>query len=265
MIESIGILTFIFGTIMGSFLNVVAFRLHTGRGLQGRSMCDSCGYTLAWFDLVPVASFMALGGRCRKCSTKLSYEYPTVEVITGFIFASFMIKGLALYGLTYAGGVFFFIQGLLWSLLIVILIYDFKHMIIPERIVWVFISLAFLFSFVSFQNSEVVFALPKMWDLFAGPLLSLPFLLIWFFSKGRAFGFGDVKLSLGLGWMLGLSQSIGMFFLAFWIGGIVSVILMLYQPKRFGRKTQVPFAPFLIVATFFVSLFSLSYTFFLNL
>src|SRR3989338_3567698 len=92
MITIVTILFLVLGLIIGSFLNVVIYRYNTARTLGGRSACMSCQKVLCWYELIPLISFLALGGRCKYCKTKISKQYPAVELLTGIIFASLFLK-----------------------------------------------------------------------------------------------------------------------------------------------------------------------------
>jgi len=239
---------FALGAIIGSFLNVVIYRLNTGRGLWGRSFCNSCSRTLEWVDLVPIFSFLILRARCRRCSSKISSQYVFVEVLTGVVF---VLIYLSLAHLLFTPFIFVFYYLLLLSIfstLIVILMYDFKHTIIPDICVFVFIGLSLLYLLVSNQWE------PSWVDLLAGPALFLPFWALWYFSKGTWMGFGDAKLAWGIGWFLGLMKGITAIVFAFWIGAVVALPILLITRLRgtdsgLTMKSEVPFAPFLIIAT----------------
>ena len=254
----------ILGLIVGSFLNVVILR-HRARMLGGRSACMSCGRTLRWYDLVPVFSWVALGGRCRICRASISVQYPLVEGMTGILFA---FVGVALVPLFVNHGMatlFLLLDYLaIASLLIAIAAYDLRHTIIPDE--WVY-SCAFL-ALVS-QFSLVPLQADPLSILIAGPLVAMPLYLLWFVSKGTWMGFGDVKLALGMGWLLGIQNGLLALFLAFIIGGIFSMPLLFFSSgawrtivakfipyhlwltsgKGFTMKSEVPFGPFLIMST----------------
>jgi prepilin signal peptidase PulO-like enzyme (type II secretory pathway) len=239
----ISIFAFIFGAIIGSFLNVVAYRYKTGMTMGGRSMCFSCGRTLTWKELFPIFSFIAQQGKCKKCSAKISIQYPLVEAGTGILFA------LVIYffpPLSFIQGISTFFYLLIASILVVILIYDSRHKIIPDALVYSFAFIAFLHLFL--------FA-PTLWDFLAGPILALPFYLLWLVSKGQWIGLGDAKLALGIGWTLGLSLGLSAIILAFWIGAIISVLWMFIVLKRFKKRYEIPFGPFLIIGMFIVLFF----------
>lgn len=250
MYSFIPFFVFILGTIVGSFLNVVALRYNTGLPIaRGRSQCFSCGKTLHWYELVPVFSFIFLGGKCGACKSKISLQYPLVELVTGLLFlATFLHVGLNPLIFYY----FFII-----SVLIVISIYDFKHKIIPDSLSFIFgaVTLVFsLFSFFYLHNNALL-------DVLAGPILALPFAILWLVSGGRWIGLGDAKLTVGIGFMLGLVRGISALVLAVWIGAVVSIGVIVLQrvlslsSKNLTMKSEIPFGPFLIVGTLLVFFF----------
>ncbi|MEK7081772.1 MAG: prepilin peptidase, partial [Patescibacteria group bacterium] len=186
-------------------------------------------------------SFIFLRGRCRSCRAKISWQYPLVEILTAVIFLFLFKSPLAL---------------IVWCLLIVIMIYDWRHKIIPDSLVLAFGILALAMAILNNLGSDLSLAL--LW----GPLFAAPFFLLWYFSGGKWMGLGDAKLGLGLGWLLGVA-SIDAFILAFWIGATVSLLIVGWQSwqkdqKKLTIKSEVPFAPFLFAATFLVYFFKLS-------
>ncbi len=267
----IGLISFILGTVVGSFLNVVSLRHNTGKGLSGRSFCFTCGKTLKWYELIPVLSFVIQKGKCRTCKSIISWQYPIVEVLTGVLFLGLSQKFLDFFILGAIVGVGNFygamilcaliIYAVLFGLLIAIGVYDLRHKIIPNKLVYVFISVAFIRVVgVSFINIFVlgdtfVSVLP---NLLSGPAVALPLFLVWFLSSGRAMGFGDVKLALGLGWMMSLWGALAALMISFWIGGIVGIILLSLFNKKITMKTEVPFAPFLIAGTIVAFFFNIN-------
>ncbi|HLP86802.1 MAG TPA: A24 family peptidase [Candidatus Paceibacterota bacterium] len=145
---------------------------------------------------------------------------------------------------------------LIFSLLIVISVYDLKHKIIPDKLSYSFIILSLFSIFINYSPVGHTFILPSLSNLIAGPAIALPFILIWLFSKGRLMGLGDGKLMLGIGWMLGLSSGVFAVIVAFWVGTIVSLFLIILSKRKINMKTEIPFAPFLIISTFITFLFS---------
>ena len=248
-------LGFTLGAIVGSFLNVLILRYNTGRSLGGRSACLSCGCELSWRELVPIFSFLWARGRCKHCGSSISLQYPLVEITTGVIFAAVIYKEFLTYNLQPTTYNLYVICYLLfvWSLLISVAVYDLRHKIIPNGFVWTFVA-------VSFANLLAMndFS-PPFWSFWAGPVLALPFALIWFLSGGRAMGLGDAKLALGLGWMLGLANGLTAALLSFWIGGLAGIFLLLKKGGRFTMKSEIPFAPFLVLAAFLSDFFNLDF------
>jgi prepilin signal peptidase PulO-like enzyme (type II secretory pathway) len=257
------ILAFVFifflGTVIGSFLNVVIYRFNTGRSVaKGRSICMTCSHTLSWYELIPVLSFLFQKGRCRSCASRISHQYPLVEFITGLIFALLAFYFLPLLPVSlvsYLTVMVFF--SFLFSLLIVISVYDIRHKVIPDKLVYVFAFFSFVSIFIAYTNTGPVFVTPTLYDVIAGPLFAVPFALIWLVSRGRWMGLGDAKLVLGIGWMLGISSGLAAVILSFWIGSVVSLLMMLFIGRKMTMKTEIPFAPFLILGTLIAFLFNL--------
>jgi prepilin signal peptidase PulO-like enzyme (type II secretory pathway) len=219
----------------------------------------TCNNNLRWYELIPVLSFLIQSGKCRRCASHISHQYPLVEFGTGLIFALIAYKFLPILYMSYWSYIFFVVFFVfIFSLLIVISVYDIRHKIIPDKLVIIFIVLSFLSIFINFSPVGSFFTLPTLSNLLAGPLLSLPFVLLWFFSKGRLMGLGDGKLILGIGWMLGLIAGLCAVILSFWIGTIVSLLLMGASKRKINMKTEIPFGPFLAISALITFLFNLN-------
>lgn len=239
----IQIFLFVLGTIIGSFLNVFALRWNTGLKLGGRSSCSTCNTQLKWWELLPVLSFFVLRGRCSKCGAKISWQYPIIEIWTGLVFAT--LPGINIFLL------------LTFSLYIAISIYDVRHKIIPDGMVYLSIFFAFIYRFLQTGNTSV--------DWLAGPILFCFFGAIWAISRGRAMGFGDAKLALSIGLLLGGAVSFSAIVLAFWIGaayglvtiGVSRITPLLRGSKFITMKSEVPFAPFIILGAWLAEIFRL--------
>ena len=243
------ILAFIFGTIIGSFLNVVALRFNTGVSIQGRSKCMSCGVGLTWRELVPLFSFLAQRGSCKKCKSSISWQYPLVEFMGG---ALFVLVFIMFPPVSLVAGIQTFLYIVITSVLLVICAYDIKHKIIPDVLSYIFAGL----SIVSlFFGGSALFHTPTIWALIAGPLLALPFALLWVISKGMWMGLGDAKLMLGIGWLLGINGGVNAMILAFWIAAPVSLIWLYATKGKFKPKTEIPFGPYLVLGMYLVLLF----------
>jgi len=239
------IFVFVFGIIIGSFLNVVISRYNTGIGILGRSFCPACSRKLSWAELFPVISFILQKGKCRGCVSKISFQYPVVEIITGLLFVLTYNLQSTIYNLLF----YWFVV----SISVVIVVYDLKHKIIPNGFVYAFILASF---FNLFINSNLEIGFPGWMELFSGPVLAIPFVLLWFFSRGTWMGLGDGKLVLGIGWILGFIKGVSVLLIAFWIGAIVGIVLLFLKRKTITMKSEIPFAPFLIFGFLVVFLFN---------
>ncbi len=237
---------FVLGTIIGSFLNVVVLRYNTGLSIiTGRSICFSCNKDLHWYELIPFFSFFMLGGKCLGCSSKISIQYPLIEFITGTVFTGIYLK----FGFTPLLPIYLVIA----SLLITMSVYDFKHKIIPDGMAFSFIILSFVAMCLTHPLSQIFSINPVSLDLLAGPILFAFFAFFWLISGGKWMGFGDAKLALGVGFLLGFSGGVYAIILAFWIGAGVSLILLALQKVKIAKlkltfKSEIPFAPFIILA-----------------
>jgi leader peptidase (prepilin peptidase)/N-methyltransferase len=244
---------FILGTIVGSFLNVVILRYNTGRSVNGRSGCMSCGRKLTVLDLVPVLSWIFLRGKCRQCKSKISIQYPLVEFFTGLLFLFIFISASPLFANINLTLLYFVWNAVIFSILIIIFVYDIYHKIIPDGLSYTFAVMAFLQTFILLPSLGE-FTTINWLNLFSGVIMFLPFFILWLVSAGKWIGLGDGKLALGIGWYLGFVNGISAIVIGFWIGAIFAVTLMLIGQlnerfKNITMKSEIPFAPFLILGT----------------
>jgi len=260
MILILATIFFIFGLIIGSFLNVAIYRYHTSKSFGGRSACMSCRNQLRFYELVPVFSFLFLRGRCRNCKSKISFQYILVELATGLIFSALFLKFQDLFFISNLAFITAYAYyAVMFSLLVMIATYDLKHKIIPDALSLLFGTLAFAGLFFFSGNniySGYYFHMPGLWDFLSGILIALPFAFFWLVSKGAWMGLGDAKLAVGLGWFLGLSMAISGIVVAFWVGAIVGIFLLLLS-KKYGMKSEIPFAPFLVLGAVLAFIFEL--------
>ena len=202
---------FLYGIVIGSFLNVCIYRIPLGESIaKERSHCMTCGYQLRWFDLVPLFSWLALRGKCRKCKTPISPQYPIIEAVNGVLYVLiFAVNGMNLVSCFY---------GLMASALLALSVIDFRTYEIPFGFN-VFIGvLGLIRIFTDLDNwSEYVIG------FFAVSVL-LEIILV--ASKGRAIGGGDVKLMAAAGLLVGWKLIILAFFIGCILGSVIHIIRM---------------------------------------
>lgn len=225
---------FLFGTIFGSFYNVVGSRLPRGESIiKPRSHCTNCGHELGASELIPIFSFLFLGGKCKVCKQKLSWFHPFFELTTGLLFAlAYFIFGFSIE---------FAIALTFLSMLLIIIVSDLETMIIPDEVLVVGILL--LGIEIVIQKGFVGFG----WSLLDGVLaFAIMFLLKKFgdfLFKKESMGGGDIKLMFVFGLVLGWELTLISIFFASFIGLPISCML-LYKKK----EHIIPFGPFLAIA-----------------
>tara|TARA_B100000686_G_scaffold346151_1_gene432126 strand:- start:139 stop:912 length:774 start_codon:yes stop_codon:yes gene_type:complete len=222
--------TFILGLITGSFLNLCIHRLPREESVViPRSHCPSCKNTISAKDNIPIVSYLLLKRKCRHCGQSISWVYPAVEVITAFLLTVVFLK----FGTTLQSGIY----GITISALVVITVIDLKHQIIPDCITLPGIA----FGFAAGTNFN------GFLESFSGFLLGGGlFYILALVSKG-GMGGGDIKFIAGLGALLGWQKILLVIFLAAFLGTIYSLPLLLVGKK--GRKSLIPFGPFISAAT----------------
>lgn len=204
---------------------------------------------------MPIFSFVLLKGRCRYCREKISWQYPIVEILSGLIWVGFFWKvyGLnSLNSLNFSDSLNFFYYIFILSALLIIAVYDFKWKIIPDKIVYpaIVVVLIFnLFEILKYQNIAIFFR-----SLSVAIIAFLFFFLIYYFSKGRAMGFGDAKLAFLIGLFLNPASAVIAFTLSFIIGAAFGIILLGLGKETL--KSQIAFGPFLAIGTFIAFFFS---------
>ncbi|MBU3964475.1 prepilin peptidase [Patescibacteria group bacterium] len=257
------LLIFIFGLIVGSFLNCVIYRLEKKESfLHGRSFCPNCKHSLAWYDLIPLLSFILLRRKCRYCHKSISWQYPIIETATGALFLlifNFSAQGgqaifneISIFnssamsslpnGFQFLNFVYYL---LIACFLIVIFVYDLKHFIILDKVLIPAIAISLIYRLVGalFLNNQLSI-INYLLSAFGAAGF---FLLIYLISKGKWLGFADVKLVILLAMILGWPKIALSLFLSFFIGAIIGIGLIVFSGKKL--KSEVPFAPFLITGT----------------
>lgn len=225
---------FLFGLIIGSFLNVLIWRLNDEKApkfWQGRSMCPKCRHELSWSDNIPLLSFVFLKGKCRFCHKKISIQYPIVELATAG--ATVLIVGfLSDLGFLSIISYLFIVYAF-----IVIFFSDLKYQLIPDEMVVVVVVLSFLRG-----------------NLLVGLLAALGFFLVVLATKFRGMGLGDVKLAFAMGLLLGFPAVVVAVWFAFVLGGVFAVGLLLLHRKNIHETMAL--GPFLVLGTLIAALWS---------
>jgi prepilin signal peptidase PulO-like enzyme (type II secretory pathway) len=235
------LLLFLLGISVGSFLSVVLYRLRTGdSALKGRSYCDHCHKKIAWYDNIPLLSFLFLGGKCRYCHQPIAIDYPVTEALIGiqFIWVYWLLK-INYNFFNWVEGWYSLALLLYWLALfsgsIAIAIYDFKHLLIPDQILVPLVILSAGRLLVSGQ-----------WSVIPVAFASAAFLAVFYYlTRGKGMGWGDVKIGFLLGLVLGWPLVAVAYFLAFLTGAGAGVILIIAKKK--GLKSKIAFGPFLLL------------------
>lgn len=232
---------FFVGLICGSFLNSVIYRMRELVSIfSERSHCPHCKEEIKWYDLLPLFSFVALSGKCRRCKNKISWQYPLVELGTALLFLMIYLNfGLSTYSVAIM---------LVSLFLVVIFVYDMYHQIIPDLMImpaifiWIVIWLGMLIFHYSLGASFV--------NLLIGALVGGGFIaLLVLITKGKGMGVGDIKLALLLGFILGWQYTVVALSCAFILGASIGILLVISKVKK--MKSSVPFGPFLIAGFYF--------------
>ena len=256
----------LFGLCFGSFVNALVWRVHKQENVKsknkrgkysiatGRSMCVDCGHTLEPKDLVPVLSWLSLRGKCRYCHKSISWQYPLVELLTALIYVLSYIywpSTLTGYGL---------FQYCLWLVFVVglmaLAVYDLRWMLLPNRIIYPLLGLAIVQQLVAviFYGQGLHYLLQVWMSILIGGGM---FALIYFVSKGKWIGFGDVRLGTLLGLLLGAPDlAMLMIFVSSILGTILVIPLLLTGKAKYS--TKLPYGPLLIVGAVIVRLFGAS-------
>ncbi|MBI5465699.1 MAG: prepilin peptidase [Candidatus Kerfeldbacteria bacterium] len=221
------------GLAVGSFLNVLVLRLQASQTLAGRSHCPRCQHQLPWYHNIPVLSFIWLHGRCGFCQLSISWQYPLVELSTGLLFG----LGAAKFG---DWGVPTFLTYLVVvSFAVTLFVYDFKYQLLPDSLT---------------LPGVVIIAALNLWRglswfslLWGAGLAASFFALQFWLSRGRWIGAGDIRLGLWLGVALAWPQTVVALVLAYWVGAVVGLSLVLVGRRHF--QSELPFGTFLTAAT----------------
>ena len=237
----LSIYIFLIGLCVGSFLNVLLFRLDQKEGIiAGRSECPSCLKRLKWYDLIPLLSYLNLRGRCRYCKKEISYIYPLTEAVTACVITLYFWVN----SFDFSFAVWFYLFVVI--MFIALTFFDALYMILPDKIV--------LTAGVAVLVYDILFKRPELANLLlSGFIISLSFAIIYLVSRGEWMGFGDVKLVLVIGLILGYPLGLFAVIFSVWIAAIWGIFLMIFS--RANLKTALPFGSFLSAMTIIFIIF----------
>lgn len=237
---------FIFGLIFGSFINCLVYRLHIEKTILGRSFCPHCHHQLKFWDLFPLFSYIFLKAKCRYCHKKISRQYFLVELFMGILFS----LGYWFYFMNnpiQVDSIFFLIFYLIILIfLAIIFLYDLKYYLVADIIVWPAIIISFLFNVLILKVNVINL-------LIAGAIGASFFGLQFLISKGKWIGGGDILIGLLAGFIVGWPKIILVLFMAYILGSVIGVILLVSKKKEWSSK--IPFGPFLVFSIWLTILF----------
>lgn len=229
----------ILGLLFGSFANAVVWRIHEHKSIVNeRSECPRCHHKLGVLDLVPVFSWLALGGRCRYCHKPISIQYPLVELLTAALFA---VSYLRLTPIDWPSWLSLIVWLYVLTSLIILSVYDWRWMLLPDVVLLPALVTALTPVMVSFVTGQPM----QVW---LGPItaalgVGAVFYALASVAGGRLMGGGDIKLVALIGLLLGLRLTAVALFIGFDVAAIVSLVLLALKLKK--RTDQIPFGPFL--------------------
>jgi prepilin signal peptidase PulO-like enzyme (type II secretory pathway) len=229
----IAVIVFLLGVSIGSFLNAVVFRVRDDKTVvKSRSRCRSCKVDIEVGDLIPVVSYVRLKGKCRNCKEEISWQYPVVEIVMGLLFVIAFFHAESL--------LYFVRDATFLSFLMIIFVYDLRYMLILDKFTFPAMIIAIVLNLW-------IGSIDPLALLIGGIGLALFFNIQYLASKGTWVGGGDIRMGALMGFMLGLGYGSIALFLAYVMGAIVGVGIIL--AKKGDRKTPIPFGTFLAAAT----------------
>ncbi len=232
------IIVIVIGLILGSFLNVLIYRIPRGLSIvKPRSFCPHCNSKIRWYDNIPVISFIILLGKCRYCKKTISLRYPVVEIITP-------LSLLLVYKKFYFSYQFF--GSIIFTLALITLAFiDLEHKILPDKIT---LSGFVFFLFYSFSNPSKNFLDGIIGSFLGAGILLLIYLLYYFIRKEEGLGFGDIKMMLMIGVFLGIAGTVLSLVIASLLGSLVGILIAVIMRK--GMKHALPFGVFLSIGAY---------------
>lgn len=250
----ISLLAFLFGLLIGSFLNVCILRIPADKSIvQPASSCPKCGKAIAPYDNIPVLSWLFLGGKCRHCKEKISAMYPAVELLTGLLFLGcYLVFGPTVNALKWA---------VFAALLVVLTITDLRERLLPDAVNFFGLGAGLVFSLFTKSLDGTALWLANRWFEFPPPQMALSFAdavlgalagsgLLWIVAEGyfrlrgrEGMGLGDVKMMAAVGAFLGLKRTMMTVLAGSLLGSVIGIFLIAISKK--GRDYELPFGTFL--------------------
>lgn len=243
------IVILVFGLVFGSFLTSLSYRIVRGEPLpKGRSYCPTCKKQIAWYDNIPLLSYLILGGKCRNCGKHISSRYPLIEFSTAltFLLVFYYHQSTVLNLAGFPSQIWTLPFLLLVSfLLIAIFVTDMEYQLIPDELSFMLFTVVFVA--VTLSGTDHFYA-----HILSGFSAALFLLILHLATLGRGMGLGDVKLALGIGMLLGWPYAVTWLFVSFILGAGIGIVLLAFGKAKFGK--HIAFGPFLILAFFVVLL-----------
>lgn len=230
------IVVFLYGIVIGSFLNVCIYRIPKKEDVvKERSHCMTCGHILTWYELIPVFSYLLQRGRCRSCGTRLSIQYPLMEALNGVLYVIIIYEeGVTPYGILLC---------LLCSVLLVLSVIDFRTYYIPIGINISVLLIGVVYTCFDYKNVS-----DHLWGMIC---VSGFLFVLYLITKRRGIGDGDIKLMIGAGAFLGVWPSI----LALWIACLLGAVIHSIRMKVSKIGHQLAFGPYLAIGILFSALY----------
>lgn len=229
------IIIFIFGLIIGSFLNCLIWRLYKEETVLGRSYCPKCKNKISWYDNIPILSFFILKRKCRYCNKKISWQYPLIELFSAILFC------LAFYfNINNDFSIIkLFFDFLFISIIIIIFVFDYKWFLIPIQVL--------IFSSMFFLGINLFFGF-SIWQILLSVVIGSGFFALqYLITRGKGLGEGDIWLGGFLGIIFPvLNHLFLLLLLTYMIGGFTSILLIIFGLKKIGSK--IPLGIFLSVS-----------------
>lgn len=260
------VLMFVLGSVMGSFVGAMTWRMKTNRDwVRGRSECERCHHKLAVIDLIPIFSYLTLGGRCRYCHKKISRSALVLELAGG---SAFLVSTMLFPSMVYQEWLdplvsFQLLKPMLslamglWlvclAIMMALFIYDLRWRLLPNKLVFPLIVISLLLSAVMNLGLAHVSLMDWLITLGLGMLpITGVYGILYLLSRGRWIGLGDVKLGIAIGLLISWWGGVLVLFLSNLLASLASAPGLL--KRRISGASEIPFGPFLLVATYLVFL-----------